>query len=147
MFTIVTSYTTNLSPEPLARLSDIIDINVTPVEDPSETARDLLPFFHVFEKGRTLNLTEVPAPIRTPGVRKIQIQNRDLHAINVCLTGSGAELEMAEAALRRHLLALYGESFIASHRLRGALDDVYAGMTHEWLTPDGIAYALFEQEV
>lgn len=136
MFVILTAYATDLSDAPLARLSDCIDLHVTPVRDDSETARDLLTHYHVFDAARKLTL-DVPSVLQIPNVRTVLLAGKRTRAITVHLTGDARAMQAAEDALRAHLVTLYGDQFVAYHRLSGKTRDRYPEMNHEWATPSG----------
>lgn len=136
MFRILTAYATDLSDAPLRRLSDCIDIHVAPIRDDSDTAKDLLTHYHLFDAARKLTL-DVPSVLQIPNVRTVLLAGRRTRAITVHLTGGADALSAAENALRVHLTTLYGEQFIAYHRLSGKTSDRYPEMDHEWVTPSG----------
>lgn len=136
MFRILTAYATDLSDAPLRRLSDCIDIHVAPTQDDSPTARGLLTHYHLFDAARKLTL-DVPSVLQIPNIRTVLLNGHRMHAITVHLTGSQDELTHAEDALRAHLVALYGDAFVAYHRLTGRTRDRYPEMQHDWATPSG----------
>lgn len=136
MFRIVTAYATDLSDAPLRRLSDCIDIHVAPIRDDSATARDLLTHYHLFDAARKLTL-DVPSVLQIPNVRTVLLAGRRTRAITVHLTGRADALSAAEDALRAHLATLYGDQFVAYHRISGKTGDRYPEMNHEWATPSG----------